>query len=212
MNFEEIKENIRHWNEIRTNSELLKSYFSNAVSFEIKFSIQSMPNVGEYIHFYPAISNGNLVFYVIKSIDDKSAVHEENPTSFTSYIETSEIARESPNEARQADIQSIPVEAALERVLDWNKYGEDWIDAKAENGGIYQALSVPVEEGFPEGDITVFFALKSVDDPQSINFRADLILFSGGAVFYDTVRPVPPFGQGEEAAFYLLEAAVGVPQ
>ncbi|MEM9822198.1 MAG: hypothetical protein AAF985_14040 [Bacteroidota bacterium] len=213
MNFAAIKANIRAWNDIRTDSRKLLPHFDGEAYFKFDYTMPKGKNV--FLHFYPAIKqNGSLVFYLIDSNNDSKEKYQEAPSRYADYF-TEAVVQKIPH-VNPDDIvvdSRISREAALNRIAKWDHCYEAWITNKAKNGGLFQAFYMPASNSNTtiELNYTGYFGLvpNPIDADTCIGLKEDLILHAETEVFYNTVRPVPPFGDGgrNEEAFWVLKAS-----
>ncbi len=211
---EEMQQAIRNWMDNRDNKSVLERLFAigNAFCFELEDELPA----DSYLHAYPSITeSGNLQFIVIPSqYDVKNA-----PDGAFSH-------------ATQCNVQvhpfshglggPLPEEVAIKRMEDWDNEHVPWISENvATPNGIYEALVIPADD-IITGDVHwAFFALKT-QPAATGGFAADLIIYNQSTMqivypqsisplYYDMVRPVPPYG-GEgtkREAFYLLNSSIG---
>lgn len=210
LTWNEVKNNISLWNAIRRSSLLLKPLFEGNLHFEFHTSTTiNLPKTK--LHFYPAISSNDLVLYIIKEDDDQRSVYESDPSGFTNKIITAKLKQPHDNStpAVHSNIVDIPSKIsageAIARIGNWITYHNRWIDENAPNTGIFQAFHLDASDEGLHDKLLGYFGLKGTADP--FDFSADLVLLNTENDFFNTVRPVPPFGQEGEAAFFLLEAA-----
>lgn len=180
-----ILENLKKWDEIRKDENDVTSVLT-----EYNFFTYENINVNdtEYLHAYPAISDDKLIFYVIPAKHDNKDSSEE---TIVKYIR--EYAAEfNVDNAHEID----PVEAG-HRIINWNNYLNDWIKVQVNTDeGLFRAFAIPTDyiaADKPDTKFTANFALKQ---NQAVTaFTADLVITTTEktGIFYDTVRPVPPF-------------------
>jgi len=201
----EVKQNVLSWNNIRTNPSIIKPFFNGETFFEFHPST-SILHPKTALHFYPAITPTGFVLYIIKAINDKFTVFEQDPVNFpANYIITAEIKMASPDEYGEL-LSKIPRKEALERIANWDEHHDQWIDCKAPNGGLFQAFTLSANDHGLQDQLTGFFGLVGTADPFS--FSADIILENNRArAFFNTVKPVPPYPPETPQDFFILEAA-----
>lgn len=209
LKWEQVKQNIREWNRIRRSPSDVKPLFIGETYFEF----QAKPLVSSEpiaLHFYPAvISPTELVIYVIRTEFDKKEVYEADKENFAEkYISVAPLMRASMNEVH-GTIHGISRQDALQRIRNWDNYHDLWIDERAPTGdGIFQAFYMtPSSNQDLAGGIRGFFGLQTAIPP--FDFNADLVLQNiDTQLYYNTVRPVPPYPAGEPMEkFFLLIAA-----
>ena len=205
MTFAEIKQNIRNWNNIRHDAAKIKPYFEGEVFFDFT-PLTKVFGSNLALHYYPAITSEGLVLYIIDIAKDKFSVYQEDPTAFHNFILEAKLQRANTDDIDDT-VGRIPRKEALRRIKNWDVHHNAWIDAKAANGGLFQAFTMDIESPGP-GQITGFFGLKEVDNPPTLDYDADLILENSNRAFFNTVRPVPPFGQEGEGAYFVLVASL----
>lgn len=207
MNFNDIKNEIKSWNEIVISPQALAGFLSEGNCFTFDFTIP-LNYAQSPLHVYPAISNNRLVFYLISSINDNVSVYQSSGAGFVDYIVKAEVTTQSPEIIGG---EGINREEALQRIYNWENFFEDWIVDEVKTGEMFEAFEIPVIS-IPSGaGLSSFFALRDSTDPSTNPYTADLIITDSlNLLFYDTVRPVPPFGQGGEAAFFILEESLKV--
>jgi len=203
MTFEEIKQNIANWNNIINDSSKIIPYFDGETYFDFS-SLPAVSTSGLGLHFYPAITLDSFFLYVIDIANDNEQKYESDPTMFHQYIHQFDLL-EAPkinNDMVRID-DRISKEEALKRMLAWVEHHESWITAKAPVAGIFEAFSYEsnIAQDIDKGNFGLFI------NNGPFTYNADIVLQGVNQAYYNTVRPVPPYGQGGKEAFFLLTAS-----
>lgn len=178
----------------------------NMFSFQRDPGNQPIPPDPEaYVHAYPGIHNGQLVFFVISAyLDSPNTVNIEN------YVQVCPIATGTPTATSTTG--NIPVSEALMRIDAWNTGHNAWLQANiAATDSIFQCYIIPQNDTATGNQHNAFLALNS-DSGAPGGAIADAIIEdigSGQLVYMDTVDFIPPMGgsntkKGKER-FHLLD-------
>ena len=197
----EVKQNMNTWNNIRRSAASIEPYFQGVTFFDFNPIINIVdPSVS--FHFYPAVSGSDFMLYIIDKDKDQLSVYLEDPDRFTDYIRVAPLIQ-----APSDDIYSeIPPGEARQRIDDWTAHHNEYINANADQGNVFLAFDNPPLTIRNSGDLRGYFGLYK--DNGTGPWKADIILQDSGDAFYNTVRPVPPFGQGGGNEFFLLSATI----
>ena len=194
---ESIVECLKKWDQIRDNSSAVINYLSTGNSFKLN---RNKPTA-ENLHAYPGIdTDGELYFFIIDAAADLSG----NPVDLYNSITACKV------QSSLGNGDEIPEIVARKRMNNWSKNYAQWatdqISMEQQTQGIFKAFNIPAAYAVQNTDYTVFFGLK--DSGSVTGYDADLITIDSSkstTVFYDTVRPVPPFDATmPESSFYLL--------
>ena len=102
---------------------------------------------------------------------------------------------------------TITEKEALHRIESWKRDKYTWAKIQIESPiGMFQAYSMPASQVQQGIKYETFFGLKDKEDAPDKHV-ADLITVEYAAVqkvYYDVVRPVPPFDFAPISSFYLL--------
>lgn len=214
---DEVFLSIMEWNDLRNDAVAMSDVLGDGNMFYFTIPLDA---TSPYVHAYPGIINGNLVYQLITSENDKAINFQLNVHPTT--------VRTCPVETKQMPGVggTIPQLEAMTRVGNWNNTltRESWIGTETTNETMFQAFIIPVDDIVSNQKHAAYFALKA--GPES-DFIADLIIINtqtnelmtipatevevdGGletTTYYDMVRPVPPYKAGlgrEKANFGLL--------
>lgn len=197
----EVYESMKAWNVAKNNVQALKEIFSKVNMFD--FSAVDVED-SEFIHVYPGILNGELVFNTVASIHDKASAYK--PDVLMPFVTTS-AAQTAPFGDMNGEISKKEAER---RVHYWNENASEWIERQVADRCMYQAFKIPAED-IRQGNVhEAFFALTRGTTSRTA-FTADLIIVNREndrspiiAIYHDMVRPVPPFKPLEEKAEFGL--------
>lgn len=198
----EIRDCINHWQEIRNDATEVVKYLGNAQSFTY---CKKGCKKTDYLHVYPGVHPKTKIFYVFL-ISKENDRHQRDAKLYKSITQCL-VQRSISN-----DPGTIPEREAKLRIDNWDKYVVEWIKNQINTpNGIFKAFNMPASHMRKCRKYKTFFALKNLDNVSEAGeeYEADLIstesFFRRVSVYYDFVRPVPPFGGGTtKADFYLL--------
>jgi len=192
-----VVKSIQNWNAIKNDKNKLLYYLKEGDHFSL-----SHIDIGTSldIHAYCGILNDKLVFFLIPSeFDNKSQM----PDTIVEYITTCPIHPRNDNDVPH----EIPEKEAKKRMLNWKKDLTEWVPKQINTtDGIFQAFAIPSDDINNFGEPIANFALKDSSNPTG--YTADLVIIDTtekGNIYYDTVRPVPPFPPVSD--FFLLALA-----
>ncbi len=211
-----VYQSMINWNENRNVYSTMSSVLAtgNMFNFNIVLDEDS-----KYVHAYPGYIDGQLIYQLIASEYDKEINFEMDITP--ENVETCSVQN------KQFPLGGpIPQPEAATRVGRWNNSTtrNTWILAETTNENLFQAFIIPVEDIVSGEDHAAYFALK---DGEEDDYIADLVIINTetgmlmttepvvpvemetevGIVYYDMVRPVPPYKAGfgrEKVNFGLL--------
>jgi len=197
-NLTTIIEALQAWDEIRESSTDVVNYLSQGNSFKLKRDSSTAAN----LHAYPGIGGDDkeLYFFIIDAAQDIDSSEMDLFNAIT-------ICRVESNVNNGDEIPEI---IARKRVENWDKNLSSWVTAQIDRSqqtqGIFKAFNIPSSYAQQNMEYTVYFGLK--ENPDSLSgYDADLITketSKASIVYYDTVRPVPPFDVFPQNSFYLL--------
>ena len=221
MKLDEITRAIARWQHAKRNPNKLRKLLGTGKFFPVYPTEQSDDPKRRFLHAYPGIHKGRLLFFVINALRDTEEQHHTGD-GLLSCISICEIEDFDLIE----DIDPIPPGEAIKRILSWHDHHEKWIRKEVTTiDGPFECYVIPQKGLGVNRDYQAFFALQS--GIVSEDFRADLVLFDPQARtfpqvdhkennFFDTVRLVPPFPPGEltvenpelkKANFFLMNLA-----
>lgn len=197
---QDILDGIRAWDVIRKDREKATFYLSNARYFSFECADKG---TSKYLHAYAGIYENQLYFFLIPSEYDSA--DSKAVADITTHIN----AR--PVQIGVANGQELPEKEAQERIDNWDNNVKEWIAVQINAPiGIFQAFAIPTD--YLKDKVAIpydaNFALRKGAVAES-DFVADLVIADRElkkSVYYDTVRPVPPFAP-VEGDFYLLQLA-----
>ncbi len=193
MDLTQILACMRSWKTCCGDASKLNGYFGlkNYFIFDCYDSHKGYP-----MHIYPGVdAAGKIYYFVISAFYDKLEYRDR----LADYIQPCELLTPTANE-------EITPKEAKERIELWKKLRKTWLeDQVVMSDGIYKAFYVPVEDVdrlAPKN--TSFLALSKGENPNKTGYSADMVI-KENLLYFDTVRPVPPFKPTIiEASFYLL--------
>lgn len=195
MEFREIVECIKKWQQCRSNADKLLAYFKQGNAFRFTFQPGSGDTGNaEYLHAYPGINGDSLVFFLLPAHLD-SVQHADEIALYTQVCTVQRII--------SSGLEISP-EEAKRRIAYWEERSSYWIPEQVNTEeGIYQAFVIPVSGLSVDKEYNTYFAL---EQQKAEKYTADLILWDliWCNAFFDTVRPVPPFKDYRKREFYLL--------
>lgn len=204
INFHTVTKNMHTWYNKRNTPSEVQHFFIGVTNFDFSliFHILDSP-LG--LHFYPAITDEGFVLYIIESQYDKLSIYLDDPDKFTDYIIEAKLIKE-PNFVVVDSMETkIPTKEAVERIANWTSSNEEYLVNNGAEGDVFIAFNYEGTD-LPLSDVTGYFGLFKTADSDS--WKADIIMLSDDS-FYNTVRPVPPFGQGGGSEYFLLTASLG---
>ena len=199
MDIPTIKQSIANWHNVLNNSIKLIEYFGQGNCFNYNF-IQAMGVGSDYIHAYPAVKNGQLIFLMIPSKYDTAAY----ATTINNYVTECDVAL-------QLKDNRISKKEAVKRMKAWNDNYVTWTPAQVNTpAGMFQAFAIQISDFEPSANPirTINFGL--IAQPTlAQQYTADLIVTNVEltATYYDDMTiPVPPYGAtAAQSSFYLLQ-------
>ncbi|MEM9545268.1 MAG: hypothetical protein AAGA77_04810 [Bacteroidota bacterium] len=201
LTFTEIKQNMNTWNNIRKNAAAVKPYFQGETYFDFNPIINIFDSSLSF-HFYPAVSGNQFMLYIIDKEMDKLSVYLENPIAFIEKIRVANLVQIVSDDI----LSGISRGEARQRIKDWTDHHNTYINENAAAGNIFLAFENPPLNIHNNGELRGFFGL--YQDNNTGPWKADILLKDSGDEYYNTVRPVPPFGQGGGNEFFLLAATI----
>lgn len=193
----EIRDCINYWQEIRNDTNEVLKYLSTSKWFSY---CKKGCGKTDYLHVYPGVHPKTKKFYIF-------LISQENDRPQEDYKLYKSITQCLVKGSISNGIGTIPEKEAKERIENWDTYVIEWIKNQIKTEyGIFKAFIMPASHMRKCRKYKTFFALKNVTDSFKTAYEADLIstvsFFGRTGVYYDFVRPVPPFGGGGK--FYLL--------
>lgn len=189
---------LKAWDQIRDNSTEVVKYLSSGNSFKLRRDKPTATN----LHAYPGIGgeDGQLYFFIIDAGRDINSSEMDLFNAIT-------VCKVEFNAGNGDEIPEI---IARRRVDNWGNnlvsWATDQIDRRQQTQGIFKAFNIPSSYAVQNLDYTVYFGLKE-DAGSLTGYDADLITkdsSKASVVYFDTVRPVPPFDALPQSSFYLL--------
>lgn len=197
-NLDSILDCMKNWKDIRDDADKITGCLSKGNYFTLKRDKPEAQN----LHAYPGIDNSTQEFYMF--IIDAALDKNNTPVNLFNAITICKVEDYNGN----SDI--IPDTIARKRIEDWNNKYRDWatqqINFRLQTQGIFKAFNIPSSYMDRNDQYASFFALKESIGSVT-GYQADIVTSksSGGSkVYYDTVRPVPPFDVLPQSSFYLL--------
>lgn len=199
MDIPTIKQSVANWHNVLNNNIKLLEYFGQGNCFNYNFT-QAMGVGSDYVHAYPAVKNGQLIFLMIPSKYDNAAY----ATTINNYVTECDVAL-------QLKDNRISKKEASKRITAWNNNYTTWTPAQVNTpAGMFQAFAIHVSDFEPAAspNRTINFGL--IAQPTlAQQYTADLIITNVEmtATYYDDmVRSVPPYGTAaDQSSFYLLQ-------
>lgn len=183
---------MRNWQNILKDSVALEQYLSQGHYFTY-----TVVDKSEFLHAYPGILNGIMVFFVMPAIYDV-------PMASTAKIMLN--TQTCPLISEYGSGSEIDPTIAKLRISAWEEHYQTWIPQQVNTvDGMFQAFVIPSKQ-LNADTYTVYMAL-AINDAVNPNpfYRADLILTNSlNVTYYDTVRPVPPFKPYKLQEFNML--------
>lgn len=198
---QDILDGIRAWDVIRKDREKATFHLSNARFFSFECADKGTSN---YLHAYAGIYEEQLYFFLIPSEYDSP--DSKAVADITTHINARPVQIGVGNGG-----QELPEKEAQERIDNWDNDVKEWIAVQINAPeGIFQAFAIPTDYIKEKVSIPydADFALRTSAAAAS-GYVADLVIVDRElkkSVYYDTVRPVPPFAP-LEGDFYLLQLA-----
>ncbi len=198
---QDILDGIREWNKVRKDRELATFYLSTARFFSFECADKG---TSKYLHAYPGIYENKLYFFLIPSEFDSP--DSKAVADIDAHINATQVHIGVGNGG-----QELPEKEAQERIDNWDNNVKEWVSVQIDAPeGIFQAFAIPTD--YIKEKVAIpydaDFALRNSDVAVS-GYIADLVIVDRElkkSVYYDTVRPVPPFAP-LEGDFYLLQLA-----
>jgi hypothetical protein len=205
MELEIAIEGVQNWLRLlqQKNTEAINNILKqgNHFVFTYQFDIEVDGEYSKFLHAYPGIYNGRLYFFIVPSNCDTP-----EGLQLPQSIEQTVVLPSGDNGGIE------PEEAAL-RISNWQNYYPMWVNQHIDSEfGVFQAFAIPTSDlKAPMGtsySYTGYLALaENPDDLTNMPYRADIVISevtpAGAEVFFDTVRPVPPYSPSY-SAYYLL--------
>lgn len=197
---QDVLDGIREWNIVRKDREKATFYLSIARFFSFDCADKG---TSKYLHAYPGIYDNKLYFFLIPSEFD-------SPNS-SAVADIDAHINATPVQIGVGNGQELPEKEAQERIDNWDKHVKKWVQIQIDAPeGIFQAFAIPTD--YIKEKVAIpydaDFALRTSEAAVS-GYIADLVIVDKElkkSVYYDTVRPVPPFAP-LEGEFYLLQLA-----
>lgn len=232
MQLKTIKEALAKWRSARLSGKEATEILGQGVLFRVDVqkviaTVGPDPLPPPYIHAYPGVHKGKLVFFLINSLLDSSWVFEkEGGQKMAQHIITEEVMymdevlfsmfMHTEKGVYFGEKGNIGAKEAIKRITHWSLSKNKWINSKTNSSeGLFEAFTIPAKDLRQDVEVFALFGLKEANGNHIP--VADLIFWdkekfilskAGPALeFEDVVRPVPPFGQGptSEHDFYLLK-------
>ncbi|NGF76658.1 hypothetical protein G5B10_12285 [Fluviicola sp. SGL-29] len=198
LSLTEISDCIKNWEKIRTTYEGVKMFLNAAPSYVFQ---KSNPEQVENFHVYPGVHPETNACYIFLISEDKDKKQDSKKELYDAIIQCplGQFSNTPPD--------TIPEKEALHRIESWAKNRLDWAKIQMKSAtGMFMAYNMPASYVQTDVKYETFFALKDKEDAPD-NRVADLVTVEYEAVhkvFYDVVRPVPPFDFAPMSSFYLL--------
>lgn len=194
----EIYDCIKNWEKIRTTYEGVKMFLNAAPSYVFS---KSDPEQVENFHVYPGVHPETNACYVFLISAGKDKKQDSKKVLFDSIIQCPLGA------LSNTDPDTIPEKEARQRIDYWKVNRLDWAKMQMKSTiGMFMAYNMPASYVQTDVKYETFFALKGKEDAPGKHV-ADLVTVEYDAVqkvYYDVVRPVPPFDFAPMSSFYLL--------
>lgn len=194
----EISDCIKNWEKIRTTYEGVKMFLNAAPSYVFH---KSDPEQVENFHVYPGVHPETNACYVFLISADKDKKQDSKKVLYDAIIQCllGQFSTTPPD--------TIPEKEARQRIEYWEKNRLDWAKIQMKSTiGMFMAYNMPASYVQTDVKYETFFALKDKEDAPDKHV-ADLVTVEYEAVhkvYYDVVRPVPPFDFAPISSFYLL--------
>lgn len=210
MTLQMILDSIGAWSSLRDNQDATQINALFSVGNYFKYTRETPKNVETevgkiyYMHAYMGVFENKLKIFMIDAANDTQAQYE-SPEGILPYITVCSLHEETGNVGGE-----ITKQEAMLRIGAWNADHETWIENKVETPeNIFQAFAIPESDLHEGQQLKIYFALKANPSPEIAS--ADLVVVektgtsAKQVLYYDMVRPVPPFGSFAQSNFYLLE-------
>lgn len=213
MTLNMILDSIGAWNTLRTqqNATQINALFSVGNYFNYTKETLLDDEIGikkaSFMHVYMGVKEGKLKMFLIDSRRDTQSQYE-SAEGILPYITICSLHEGTGNLGGE-----ISRKDALLRIDAWEDGHEEWVENQVQTvDNIFQAFAIPGDDLTINTPLKIYFGLKP--NPNLGDPLADLIIVepagseSKQVVYYDMVRPVPPFGASGSFAvssFYLLE-------
>ncbi|HEX8562721.1 MAG TPA: hypothetical protein VF676_07055 [Flavobacterium sp.] len=190
---------LKKWDQIRSNATDVVQYLGTGNHFQLQRDKPTASN----LHAYPGIGTEDdaLYFFILSANADKVGSEIDLFNAIT-------VCKLESSPGNGHEISDV---VARKRIANWDKDFSKWaidqIDKQQQTQGIFKAFNIPSDYAVQNTKYSVFLGLK--EDSRSVTgYDADLITCDtskSSIVFYDTVRPVPPFDVTiPQSSFYLL--------
>lgn len=197
-NLESILACMKDWEQIRNNPEKVIEYLGKGNYFPVS---RNKPEANN-LHAYPGIDTATNEFYIF--LIDAQADRNSSPIDLFNAITVCQVKQYHGN------THEIPELIARKRIDEWGKRYQTWaadqINFQIQTQGIFKAFNIPSSYIMRGKPYSTFFGLKQ-HNGSATGYDADLISVDSSTVskvYYDTVRPVPPFDVLPQSSFYLL--------
>lgn len=197
-NLDSILSCMKQWDQISNSPSDIIKFLNIGNYFSIKRNKPATPNM----HAYPGVSIDDNEFYIflIDTADDKNSSESDLFNAIT-------VCKVEKN---YSNGDEIPEAEAKKRIENWKNGYTDWATAqiqfKQQTGGIFKAFNFPSDYLDENSEYATYFGLNESSLSKAA-YVADLITLNtskAATVYYDTVRPVPPFDIFPETSFHLL--------
>ena len=209
MTLQMILDSIGAWSSLRDNQDATQINELFSVGNYFKYTRETPISVADqtktsFMHAYMGVTDDKLKIFMIDASKDTKAQYD-SPEGILPYITVCSLHEETGNVGGE-----ITRQEALLRIGAWNADHEEWIENQVETpDNIFQAFAIPESDLHEGQQLKIYFALKASPTPQIAS--ADLVVVektgtsAKQVLYYDMVRPVPPFGSIAQSNFYLLE-------
>lgn len=211
MTLQMILDSIGAWSSLRDNQDATQINALFSVGNYFKYTREDSNAVtatekASFMHAYMGVTDNKLKIFMIDATKDTKAQYD-SAEGILPYITVCTLHEETGNVGGE-----ISKQEALLRIGAWNADHEEWIDNQVQTtDNIFQAFAIPESDLHEGQQLKIYFALKANPTPQIAS--ADLVVVekTGTAakqvLYYDMVRPVPPFGSFAQSNFYLLQVS-----
>lgn len=198
-NLSEISTAIKKWEEIIKKSKSTLEYMLCGNMFKFERTQDNCLNLHVYLGAVEIKNYKKLYIFLINEKDDVKGKTDDDLFKAITQCEVK-------YEDFLGNSDEIPEKEARERISHWDKNYIEWVEKQVNTkDGIFKAFNLPSESIVKNKTYNTFFSLKKNEDS---TYSADLVTADSSkkrpTVFYDTVRPVPPFDFLPKTDFYLL--------
>lgn len=198
-----IYDSMITWNVYRNSEPEVDGWLNQGNMFEFTIDMGTSP----YLHAYPGVYDGKMVFQLITSGNDVMA-------NFSAEVVPSNVVTVNVSTKPMPLGGEIDPAKAIERVGNWNNstIREEWIENTTSIGMMYQAFVIPGDDIVSNQKHGAYYALKAgaeddyIADLIIVNLESGKVVYLG-TVYFDMTRPVPPYkpsGETMKANFGLL--------